>query len=34
MRYVTEAQIAFGRRLGLGFTGKSQGEALAMRGRP
>ncbi len=30
MRYVTEAQIEFGRRLGLDFTGKSQGEALAM----
>ena len=30
MRHVTEAQIAFGRRLGLDLTGKSLGEAEAM----
>jgi hypothetical protein len=30
MRHVTEAQIAFGKRLGLELVGKSVGEALAM----
>jgi hypothetical protein len=30
MRYVTDAQIAFGRRLGLDLTGKTLGEAEAM----
>jgi hypothetical protein len=30
MRYVTEAQIAFGRRLGLDLTGKALGEAEAI----
>ena len=30
MKYVIEAQIAFGRRLGLDFIGKSVGDAQAM----
>ena len=30
MHHVTGSQLAFGRRLGLDFAGKSVGEALAM----